>query len=187
MKLIGIIGKKYSGKDTFFELAFEYLSLAPEGLGIEEPIRMAFGDALKEEIARATGMGVESIEQAKALYRPLLQWWGTEFRRGIFGGDYWIRRLHESAAWRHHNALRARPGLNFITDVRFLDEARFIQDDGGILIRIVRPSLPDSDGHQSESEQDRIVADHTLINDGSLAEFAARVSKLIPTLFLKQS
>jgi len=129
MRLIGICGKKRSGKDTAFEI------LRRIG-GRSRIYRSAFADPLKREVVRAlrsVGSQVElsDIEADKERFRVLLQWWGTEFRRAYFGGDYWLRRMDESIQFTRADAL-------VVTDVRFQNESDFVNSRGGIVIRILR-------------------------------------------------
>ena len=56
-----------------------------------------------------------------------------------------------------------------IDDVRFTNEAEAIRDVGGIVVRIIRPGLTPMN-HESETEQQYIFADYTLINDEELEE-----------------
>lgn len=56
-----------------------------------------------------------------------------------------------------------------IDDVRFLNEAEAIKAAGGIVVRIICPRLTAMD-HESETEQQYIIADYTLINDEELEE-----------------
>lgn len=67
--------------------------------------------------------------------RQIMQYWGTEYRRGVYGDSYW-RDLVEAV-------LLANPTQNFvITDVRFPDEAKLLERIQGIIIRVVRPGAP---------------------------------------------
>jgi len=80
--------------------------------------------------------------------REILQVWGTEYRRVMFRDDYWREQVHQVIA--------ADPTTNFvITDVRFPDEARLVEQTlNGVLGRIRRPGLPGADDkalmHSSE-------------------------------------
>lgn len=56
--------------------------------------------------------------------------------------------------------------LLVIDDVRFLNEAAAIREEGGIVIRVRRFGVDPMD-HVSETEQEQITPDFTLINDGS--------------------
>lgn len=76
------------------------------------------------------------VMRAKRSPRWVLQFWGTEYRRrSQYGTDsYWLDRVA--------SRLRSSPDGHFvITDVRFVNEARFILDKGGVLVRVRRESL----------------------------------------------
>ena len=73
--------------------------------------------------------------------------------------DYWVKQYIDVTQY-SWDVL----GYKNITtdDVRFLNEAKAVKDAGGILIRLNRPDLPDTDMHPSEQEQKDIVADYTI-------------------------
>lgn len=154
MKLIGIAGKKYSGKDTLAKLMLEY----------DPSIFVThFADRLKDEIASICDVSREQIDQNKELFRPMLQWWGTEYRKRFCNNEnYWINSLHES--------IQDLPCPVVVSDVRFPSEAEYIRSQGGILIKIIRPGLESSDNHLSETaldtyqEWDKIVVNDCLVN-----------------------
>ena len=75
--IIGISGKKRSGKDTVYQLIRKDIAYR----GNVFIARAAFGDDIKEEVAKATGKSLAHIEENKERFRPILQWWGADFRR----------------------------------------------------------------------------------------------------------
>jgi len=84
-----------------------------------------------------------SVPQLSMLSQPrspreILQVWGTEYRRQLYNDDYWREQVHK--------AIKAAPDTNFVvTDVRFPDEAKLIENTlGGRLGRVIRPSLAGS-------------------------------------------
>ena len=93
MRLIGLMGRKLSGKDTFCQ----YLQTSARGQGVQV-VRLAFGNLLKGEVAKACGVTVEEIDADKAAFRPILQWWGTDFRRQRYGEDYWVSQVRRALA-----------------------------------------------------------------------------------------
>lgn len=150
--LIGLVGKKQSGKDTCCGFWRE--------LGLRDKLtvaRLAFADALKVEVAAAFGSTVAAIEQSKEKYRPLLQAWGVA-RRDLVGGDYWINKVDDQI--RSSQVLVA-----VITDVRFQNEADYVTSHGGILVKLKRVGLVQDDRHVSEVELDSIDTDFELYND----------------------
>ena len=172
MKLVGIVGHKQAGKDTLFR----HLRQALPDRRVH---RFAFADAIKREVLRfLRGSGfagdLEYMEQNKELFRPLWQWWGTEYRRKLFGEDYWIRRLAETLDGSYAD-------VAIITDVRFLHEADFVRARGGLLVGIHRPETFTADPHASESEQLDIQVDQSIINT-TLPNLQAQVRNLAEKL-----
>ena len=109
--LIGISGKKRSGKDTVGAMVVEWLN--EHGF---DAAQVAFADQLKEEVAKATGVNRRMQEMDKERWRPILQWWGVEFRRHYFGQDYWVSKMTQKL-------LAMDEDVAVVTDVRFRDEA----------------------------------------------------------------
>lgn len=95
--------------------------------------------------------------------RRFFQVLGTEGVRQHLGEDSWIRALQR----RIEDTEADGPPRFVVDDVRFLNEAQAIRDWGGEIWRVVRPGFA-GDGHVSETEQDRIEADWTFFNDGSM-------------------
>ena len=154
--IIGISGKKRSGKDTVFSMI--------DAITAHEvrTTRTAFGDQIKQEIAESMNITVGDIDADKERFRPLLQWWGAEFRRGYCGDDYWIKKMRLAAATWY-----ARDWL-IITDVRFPNEAELVRELDGVLIRVERDTGLD-DTHDSETALDDYDHfDFRFKNDGSL-------------------
>jgi phosphomevalonate kinase len=160
-KIIGITGKKRSGKDTAAEFLSKYLKGKCQ--------RLAFADPLKEEVAEALDVSFEYLEKNKDSFRPLLQFWGTEWRRNRCGSDYWLRRMEERIA-------ASDADFILIPDVRFKNEADFVRRLDGHNLRVLRPT-DNTDSHASENELDDYPVDFVLDNFDSLAqlEVQARV------------
>lgn len=160
MKLYGITGYKQAGKDETGKIIGRlHLPLTH--------IRHNFADALKKEVALACGTTVSNVEEHKAEFRPILQWWGTEFRRKMHSDSYWLLKWCK-------RFLELHPGVMICTDVRFLNEAALIRDAGGTLIRVKNDRVT-SDGHASETEQDLILCDKTIENHGTLEDLEKEI------------
>jgi len=185
--ILGIMGKKRSGKDTFAARL-----VAEHGF-----TRIGFADALKDvaleldpivdviELGRERG--VEEVrlsdvlgpeldwEVAKELpeVRRILQALGVAVRNHV-GEDVWVRAAMAKAD--------AVPGPVVITDVRFPNEADFIRHSGGQLVRITRHGLEAADEHISETALDGRAADFLVTNNGTVgalhskADVVARLS-----------
>jgi hypothetical protein len=173
--LIGVIGRKRSGKDTFANLLVEHHGFA----------RRSFADTVRE-VAYATN---------PVIWSPSLgRYYGLARLVDIFGWE-WVKTNTDARGYlqRHGEAVRehldrdtwiapvlaeaAKHERFVIPDARYLNEIDAIRDAGGIVVEIERSGLPDDDPHISEHEWRACVPDFTVMNDGSvddLAEFAAR-------------
>lgn len=174
--VIGLIGKSGAGKDTaasalVTDLRFENLKFAGplkemlrallryQRVPPAEIERMLEGD-LKETPSPHLGGKTPRVAMATL---------GTEWGRNQISPSLWIE------------AVRARVTMGarvVFTDCRFENEARVIRSMGGVLIRIVRPSLAKTSAHRSETEQDKIRADVTMINDTAAPEQFAEIMRL---------
>lgn len=173
MKIIGISGKKYAGKDTLCNGITATLSDV-------RITRIGFADALKDEVCAACGVTREYMEKNKALFRPILQWWGTEFRRNVHGENYWIDRLHD----RVQEAEKAGCQVVIITDVRFQNEYDYVaQTPRSVLLRVnsnrTAPltDKPDTLQHTSETALDTAKFEYVLHNDTTLEQFQLDVAR----------
>jgi hypothetical protein len=148
--LIGVSGKKKSGKDTFFELFSRYAS--QKNINFEN---RKFAKKVKEICSMLTGMDIEyfmdrqfyneKVNGFDMTSRQLQQLIGTEVFRNNFDTDVWVKSLF--------NSYRANNNW-IITDVRFPNEADHILNRGGKVIRINRPDVDDGDTHLSETALD---------------------------------
>jgi hypothetical protein len=147
MNLIGITGKKRSGKDTVATAMQRHFAGRTQ--------KIAFADQLKKEVCLALRIHFEQLEANKEFYRPILQWWGTNWRRG-HDHDYWVNQWLDF--WSENVKFKFCETI-IAPDVRFLNEAAAIRDRGGIIVRVVKIGQPDDDRHGSETEMDNIEAD----------------------------
>lgn len=185
--LIGIAGAKRSGKDT---VARHLRNLGEEHDGIRFQ-RIAMADALKSEIADFVDREyVMSREEAlaamngdgpaKEQFRLIMQWWGTEFRRGMCEKDYWITRHKDTVSNIMLGRKPNKPDFILIPDVRFRNEIDYIKDQGGIVILVKRPEVDDvGDGHDSENEWRSYTGwDYVIDNNDTLHTLDGKVNVL---------
>jgi hypothetical protein len=187
--LIGIMGKAGSGKDSFAARLVSHHGYR----------RLAFADPLKElavsldpilQLDASWGghhirlteilSSMAGWHQAKQLpaVRQYLQNLGVSVRDYV-GEDSWIRAVANRAAF--------VPGPVVVTDVRFHNEADWIQRAHGALVRIVRPGLDDRDGHVSENELNARVANHVIVNDKGLDSLHQTADLLAEQLIHEQA
>ena len=156
MLIIGFAGYSKAGKDE-----------AARGL---PPFfkRAAFADALKVDVARTFEVTLEELERDKETYRPELIAHGCACRAR--DPLHWIKRIRlpesESIA---------------ITDVRYREEAEFIQSLGGKVIYILRPDYDPAHPEERRSIADLLSAgiiNGVIINDGTIEELHERACRL---------
>ena len=163
--IIGISGKKRSGKDTIFKLIKELNGILP--------LRAAFGDQIKEEVAEVTGVDVDHIEENKEHFRPMLQWWGADFRRHYNGESYWLDKMLAKMQ------TVAGKEVLVVTDVRYPNEAELVKQAGGIMIRVDRRTGLE-DAHSSENLLDDFEGfDYRLTNNGTMFDLKEKVRWIV--------
>lgn|GEM_PF-98824 len=178
--LIGLSGKKGSGKDTAADALVH-------DFGYE---RHAFASRLKAAVTRldpiidvddegiyryASAVVDHGEERVKAWpeARRLLQRMGTEVGRDLFGDSFWVDQTMRD--------VDASGTPVVITDVRFPNEVQAIRERGGIVVRIERDGLPE-DAHPSEHALDDYTFDVVIQNEGTVDEFKRDVSERLSSL-----
>lgn len=157
MKLIGLMGKARSGKDT----VADYLQ------GEHSFGRYAFADPMKDMLEAAFGDKFRNGDRERPIAwlgkspRQLMQSLGTEWGRDEVHPDLWVLIANE--AWQ---VSKARGESLVVSDVRFANEAQWIVDQGGVLIEIVRDNAEPVNAHLSENvdldQFPRYVVDNNL-------------------------
>ena len=137
--LIGLAGAKQSGKSTVARIFSEQL---PSYKYTE----IAFADSLKDEVCETMKITRGHLELHKIMYRGLLQWWGTEYRRST-NPNYWIDKWLVKMSL----PLKEQPNNNLIIapDVRFENEYSIMKILGAYIFKVNRPSNRE-DKHLSE-------------------------------------
>lgn len=171
--LIGLVGPAGSGKDTIAEHLVEHHGF----------VRVAFADRLREFAARidpvfaalcAAHGGYETAKRAHSHIRNRMIEVGNA-ARDIIGGDVWIDAVEDTLV----GLTGDEPVV--ITDVRFLNEAEWIEDSRGTIVSVQRP-----DFSLSTSEERAISATAELYveNDGDLHQLRERVDMLAEDFLL---
>jgi len=170
MYILGLTGRKGSGKNSFANFIQD---ATPPGwshsfheVSFANPLKQAcyciFGgeernwwgeDKDKDEVCEFWDKKLNASwpkeKQRPVTYRFLMQYVGTELFRNQFFNDIWISKLEQTIEEIRRNDDMAAV---LVTDVRFDNEAKFIENLGGQVWRIVnlnQPSL-NPDAHASE-------------------------------------
>lgn len=154
--LIGLIGQKYSGKDTLADFLVSHYHFKKYAFAtpVKEICQIMFH--LKPE--QMTDPILKEIVDTRWDLSPrqLMQKVGTDMIRDMWGHDFWLK----------HMDLRISNNDNIvISDVRFPNEAHWIKSHGGFLIRILNTdSQYHVDTHPSETLQSHIHQDISIVN-----------------------
>jgi hypothetical protein len=182
--IIGITGKARSGKDTVAAHLVKHYGFK----------RIGFADAVKDmaldinPLLTNSGLRLNQAirtlgwETAKDVYpevRRFLQAMGTEGVRNRFGQNAWVD-IVEDEVYRNSN-------LNWvIPDVRFFNEARFIGEANGTLIRVQRFTDDITDEHASECELDDARVDYGIMNEDRLSDLYMKTDIIMHDLGIER-
>lgn len=166
--IIGITGNMRHGKDTlglYYINNHNYSKLSFAG-----PLKDACKEIFDLSDNQLHGDEKENIDDYWGVTpRQILQYVGTElFREQMsalipdIGKDIWIKVMDKKIK----KVLNGGAKGIVITDVRFENEAKLVKSLGGIVIKVVRPSMTIGGSHSSEKLS--FDVDYTIINDGSI-------------------
>ena len=185
--LIGISGKIGSGKDTVGKII--------QIFNPEYQIKK-FADKLKERIALTWNIERQKLEdqdfkntlvpQLRITWRQLMQLEGESMRR--IDLNYWCKALFNdyrrslrnvkdiSTSGMRTSMLQADYPSWLITDVRYPNEVKAIEDRDGIVIRVDRDvKLVD---HESETALDNYDFKYRIDNNGTIEQLVEKVKNL---------
>jgi hypothetical protein len=169
--LIGIIGKAGTGKTA----AADYLE---QRHGF---VQVAFAAALKtsvlEPMLEALGIDYAHLyepslknvplpgyEREQLTARKLMQLFGDAGR--ACAPDWWVDQLAANIGMDAEHAYTPVHDRIVVSDVRYPNEAAWVQRHGGVLVRLHRDSAEPVRAHSSEQHIDSLPADVDLVNNG---------------------
>jgi hypothetical protein len=160
--IIGLSGWARSGKDTVANHLVDNFGFVK--VSFAEPMREALVrlnpsisiNGLHTELASAVRlMGWENLKSESPDVRGLMQRFGTEIGREMFGENFWVDLALSSV----------KPGANVvIPDCRYPNEADAIKAAGGVVWRIDRKGVGPANEHDSERALDSYEFDRKLTN-----------------------
>lgn len=116
----------------------------------------------------------------KSNYRSLLQWLGGYLVKKVDAGiwyDELVKRL-----------LKSKKQLRIVSGVRFPNDAQIIHSAGGIVLNVVRPKLTERDIEDpTERERSGVKSDIVIINNGTIPQLSACVSKILSDIRHKRT
>lgn len=173
MTIIGIVGLKSSGKSTCAEYMVRNYNYH----------EFAFANPLKKICKILFSLTDSDVHRNKEQINPnwgitnreILQKFGTDVCRDLLPKVFpqitksvWITIMEKN--------IKEYEDI-IISDVRYPDEAKFIKDNNGIILEIVRPELKNDDLHQSETQ--KIESDFKITNDSSIINFYQQISNFL--------
>lgn len=182
--LIGILGYKFSGKDTTADHLVKNYNF--KKIAFAQPLKDACRILFNFDEDQLYGNKKEVIDQRwNVTPRTVFQYIGTEmFRNGIneiipdIGNNFWVNL----AILNYKNIIKDDKEQNVvISDVRFNNEVDAIHKEGGIIIKITRLNLVSNDTHSSENIND-IKYDYEIINDGTLENLYEKIDGIFESI-----
>lgn len=184
MRRIAIVGKMGSGKST---VAGILVSKGYVHHSWAEPVRAIFSLAYDtitkdnyaevkeaEFVVSEPGTNGQPMDVVRT-GRELLQRIGTDAMRLNVDLDFWVKVGMNKA---YGLVMQDKNVVN--DDTRFLNEANALSRLGFVIVRVNRPGTA-SGTHPSEVEQDSIIADYAIENDGDLYDLYYAVDQMLGT------
>ncbi len=175
-QILAISGRKGSGKSTVVEMLQGLLPMPYQHKLFAGPLKQMVGvmvgvDPIRfeDQAFKLQPSPIANPDGGFYTYRHLLQVTGTDFGRDILGENVWVDSLF--APYRPDDCW-------LISDCRFPNEVKAVENRSGMVIRVERPGLA-YDPHPSETALDDYPFAHVVINDGSIAELHDKIKAIV--------
>jgi len=174
--LVGICGKAGAGKDTIGDYVVDKYGF--KHIALADPIKRLVKDvfALDDHTVYDRVAREQQLEQWDGWsVRKLLQFIGTELFRENIDDAIWVKSL-----W---YKIRDSKDNYVVTDVRFPNELKFFEDNGGkdfVSIKVIRPGFEGSvgmSGHKSEAYD--LHTQHEISNDKAFEDLYRKVDEIM--------
>lgn len=172
---IGLSGWAKSGKDTVAQYLVENHGFT----------RVSFADPMRDALLELDPLvpyighhmrlstvvrfrGWDNAKREVPEIRELLQRFGTEVGRNMFGQDFWVNQAIERAT-RYERVV--------FSDCRYTNEADAVKNIGGVVWRIYRPDVFAVNDHTSEQDLNNYAFDSHIENDSTLENLHMLIEK----------
>jgi len=194
MLLIGLVGTKSAGKDTFADHFISSRKNTEEKIvkyAFATPLKKACKELFLLSDSQLSGtIEKETIDERWGLSpRQIFQMVGTDFIRNHIDPNFWLTHFEY---WLDS---QLSTSIVIVSDVRFQNEADLIKNKGGVLVKINRSEegvKPDddstnTDSHISEVGVDSITGiDYLIQNSGTIEHYYHQIdcfSEWLATIF----
>lgn len=174
--IIGIAGKKGTGKDTAAETLGNFKNLKMAG-ALKAMFRafLEYQEMEQTTIERMVEGDLKEVPSKKYLCgkspRVFMQLLGTEFGRDLIDEDLWVNSTMRKA----ENYTNVK-----FTDIRFPNEHEAVKQAGGITVRVERDTEEDStSSHASEMFIDSLPVDYLIINDSTIDQLQSEMKEIV--------
>lgn len=179
--IIGILGEKRHGKDTIGDYLCDIYHFKKESIAkpVKDICRILFG--FTDEQLYGDLKEIPDVRWNNLTPRKAMQYIGTEFGQMRLINDITELKTFGRHIWTKSMLERLESQLNYVvTDVRFQHEVDTIKNEGGTIIKVVRPSLISEDSHASEQELRSITNyDFMVVNDGTIDDLKVKIDRLM--------
>ena len=195
--MVGLVGKKRSGKDTVADIFSNYHQFVRYYFA--RPIKKALEIIFDWDERHSEGSLKEIVDPRWGISpREAMQHLGTEWAQidlpevysefnRVCGRELRVKIFLQ---WYERQKIIASFPKTFIkviiTDVRFPHEVEAIRNLGGVIVKVERPEIDSVDSHESESYIDKIIPNFTFINNVSKEELKESVLCYIGDLYEKE-
>jgi hypothetical protein len=184
--IIGFVGQKRVGKDTAADYLVSKYNF--EKYAMAAPMKDAIKIIFKLSDEQLYGNAKEIVDPRWGVTpRELMNFIGVDTLKirlpAMYPqiGDIYIKHLNIIA--------KESPNTSFaICDLRFQNDVDAVRALGGIIVKINRSSLKNTDEHISETSVNNIKnIDYTINNDGSIADLHKEIERIMQVIEAQQS
>lgn len=144
--IIGIAGYARTGKDTFGSILIKELKnvgLSAKKLSLAFELKSDLDSFLIQKF------GISAFTEdpkEKNFIRPLLICYGTDLMRKK-NPEYWIKKLQKTIDINNNHGI-----ISVVCDIRFVNEASWLKQNGGILAHLKRDGIVPADKNEERND-----------------------------------
>lgn len=185
--LVGISGIARAGKDTLADCLTH--TAHDKKVPLAGPLKLGVATMLDVPLVWTNSDDIKDKELPEFGFslRKAMQTLGTEWGRAL-SEDLWVNIAHKK--YRQHveqmRGLGVTDSLFVVPDVRFGNEANWILEQGGVIIRVVRDVENPVEAHASEAGVPEELISATLHNNSTKEEFMHRAKEIRKELIAQE-